>query len=172
MKPARMNSPSLRGETGMTLAEIAVVIAILGAVLNLAVPGVDYAMRRARATSIVNDFEILRSAAVQYYADKGSWPKEYVQGFAPPELSPYMKLTNAWADKKLGTKYDWENWTNAKGKATKPGTGVQIGFSVVTTDQKLVAMIKRVYGPGIKTPSIDRITFVIDPVVPATAKKK
>ncbi|MGH7815351.1 MAG: type II secretion system major pseudopilin GspG [Candidatus Binataceae bacterium] len=68
MKPKRHN------QNGFTLIEIMVVIAIIGLLAMMIVPGIRHAMEKARCTKANADVAELKTALDQYYLDNGVYP--------------------------------------------------------------------------------------------------
>lgn len=68
---------SLRGERGMTLIEIVVVISILAMIAGLLAPAVSNAMQDAKATKILAVADACKKACAQHYADTGKYALEY-----------------------------------------------------------------------------------------------
>jgi prepilin-type N-terminal cleavage/methylation domain-containing protein len=152
----------VRGERGMTLVEVLVVVAVVGLLANLAVPAGFWLMKRTQAQAVVNDFNQVQQAAIQYHLDKGGYPADCSPGQEPPELSRYIKGKVAWANTTTDVQYDWENWTGAGGMPIYPQYGVRVGMTVETSDASLIDMIERIYpGPYVTTFRSTRITIAI-----------
>lgn len=64
-----------RGE-GFTLVELLIVIAIIGILAGSVVLVSGGATDKAEATKIVSNLRTMKSAALIYFADKGSWPTQ------------------------------------------------------------------------------------------------
>jgi prepilin-type N-terminal cleavage/methylation domain-containing protein len=158
---APLDAPAARrkGEAGFTLLELMIVCAVIGIIANIAIPGLISAMYRAKAGKIIEDYTTLRTMVHQYYADKSSFPGDQGPGIEPPELSPYLQSRIIWDHGDY--QYDWELWEDSAGVATQPGTGVMVGFSIVTTDPALTAALHHMYKGIILDTIPNHTTFVI-----------
>lgn len=63
-----------RRESGFTLMELMVVVAIIGILVSMAVPTYRSAVERAKETVLRQNLYVLRDCIDQYYADKGKYP--------------------------------------------------------------------------------------------------
>lgn len=68
---------SLRGERGMNLIEIVIVVSVLAMVAGLLAPAVSNAMQDAKATKIVAVGDALKKACAKHRADTGKYAIEY-----------------------------------------------------------------------------------------------
>jgi len=161
MKRAFESTP--RGaEGGFTLVEVLVVVAILGILVNIAVPRYMEARQRAIAATVVGDYHLLHQAVYEYYGDHGEFPRNRGRGREPLELRPYLGQKIRWQQGDLA--YQWENWVRKDGTPKRRKTGVLYGFSVFTDDESLMSAIEKVYtGPTTRIGK-NRITFVIEPI--------
>ncbi len=153
--------PHERRERGFTLIELLVVVAIVGIVASIAAVAVQGAIYRARASAIVGDWKLFQNAAEQYHADYGHFPDDRSPRHEPPELRSYLRGKIEWSQASFS--YDWENWSGEDGNPDQSGSGVDIGFSVVTTDPKLVEALATVVPGEVRQTMADHYTFVIVP---------
>jgi prepilin-type N-terminal cleavage/methylation domain-containing protein len=150
-----------RREAGFTLIELLVVCAIIGIIVNIAIPSLYSALYRAKAARIMEDFNMVRTMASQHYADHSFYPPETGPGVEPPELSSYLQGRLVWTH--ADYQYDWELWVDGSGNPTEPATGVIVGFSIVTTDPALAAAVHRIYQGTVLDTIPNHTTFVIEP---------
>jgi prepilin-type N-terminal cleavage/methylation domain-containing protein len=153
-----------RREAGFTLLEILIVVAILGILLNIAVPGYIEAVNRSRAMSVVADFNNVRRAVSEYAVDKGEYPSDYWPGSMPPDLGPYLGNSVRWHREDLDVRYDWDNWVRWDGEPKHPATGVLHGFSLITQNDTLIKNIQRYYDGDFRNTLGRNYTFVITPI--------
>jgi prepilin-type N-terminal cleavage/methylation domain-containing protein len=60
--------------SGFTLVELMIVIIIIGILGSMSLLYAPKMTAKANAAEIVNNMKVLKSAAISYYADHGSWP--------------------------------------------------------------------------------------------------
>jgi prepilin-type N-terminal cleavage/methylation domain-containing protein len=155
--PARRRSR----EAGFSLLELLVVVAVIGIIINIAIPSLYSALYHAKAARIMEDFHIVRTMASQHYADHSFYPPETGPGVEPPELTPYLQGRLHWTHEDY--QYDWELWVDSSGNPTEPSTGVIVGFSIVTSDPKLAEAVHKIYQGAILDTVPNHTTFVIEP---------
>ena len=69
-----------KNNKGFTLVELLVVIAIIGILAVVAVPALFKNIEKGKVAELESDISAIRSAALSYYADKGTYPNEIVAG--------------------------------------------------------------------------------------------
>lgn len=149
---------------GMTVVELLIAVAIIGILANIAIPAYTHQLRKARATSVINDFVVFRKALLEYSRDSGDLPPDTYPGRGPRQLRPYLKGSFRWSRPDLRLRYDWENWKLPNGEPKHRRTGVLYGLSVTTDDIELVDAIGKAYdGPFWYTLGRN-YTFVIEAV--------
>ena len=153
--------PRASRQAGFTLLELLITCAVIGIVANIAIPGLYAALYRAKATKIIEDYNLVRSTAHQHYADFGYFPPETATAVEPPQLSQYLLGRMTWTHEDY--EYDWELWEDDSGNPTQPSTGVLVGFSIVTNDPMLAFYLKKVYKGIIIDTIPNHTTFVIEP---------
>ena len=77
------------------------------------------------------------------------------------ELLRYIGASLSW-DQRGDFCYDWENWVRPDGTPMHPQTGIDVGFSVVTQDQRLVEALRKVSLLDLRRTVGNNYTFVIE----------
>ena len=148
-------------ESGFSLLELLIVCAVIGIIANIAIPALYSALYRAKAARIMEDYNMVRTAASQHYVDHSFFPLDTGPGVEPVELNPYLQGRLVWTHPDY--QYDWELWVDSAGNPTQPATGVLVGFSIVTTDPDLAASLRKIYKGVIIDTIPNHTTFVIEP---------
>ena len=120
---------------GFSLIELVLALSIASILLRISVPVATGFLLKARATSIVGDFNTVRAAAYAYFADHGDWPPEAGAGVVPAGLAAYLPKDFTFAKPRY--QLDWEN---GSGSPALGYTGVLVGVSVCTPDRDLGGM--------------------------------
>lgn len=153
-----------RVQAGFTLVEVLVVLAVLSIVSTIAAVRLQEAYYRGRAVKIIEDVNVIKVAAFQYYTDNGVFPRDVDAGRAPDGLEVYLGNRIRWVQRDYS--YDWDLWIRPNGDPAHPATGVLIGVSFLTEDVKLREAVLRTYrGPILQTLATST-TFVIEPFRP------
>ena len=75
---------------GFTLIELMTVVSVLGLLIAIGLPRYRDMKRRAFAAKITGDFNTVRLAAFNYFADNSTYPSDGSPGVAPAALVPYL----------------------------------------------------------------------------------
>lgn len=119
---------------GFTLIEVIITMSIVMMLSSIAVPKFREVKRRALATQIMGDFDVLRHAALSFYVDSGYFPEPVGPGQAPPGLVRY--LPNQFNLAKPEWTMNYESWAGGEAAAFE-ATGTVVGITVTTPDQNL-----------------------------------
>lgn len=125
---------------GFTLIELMVAVLIVGILARIAVPAYQGFVYRARAAQALGDIQAVRVAAYSYNADTNQWPPDKYAGVVPDELVPY--LGEGFSFDRDYFRLDWENWILPDGSPKHPQTGVLLGVSLSTDDERLGAALE------------------------------
>jgi prepilin-type N-terminal cleavage/methylation domain-containing protein len=148
---------------GFTLIELTIALFIVATLAALALPTYRSMIVKARAAKVVGDFNTVRVAVFNYYADHDAWPPDNYPGIVPPQLVAYLPANFTF--NRDGYQLDWENWSLPDGTPTHPGTHVLLGISITTTDTVLAAAIIDLLGRTTAHYTLDdNYTFVIQGV--------
>lgn len=106
--------PSPRGkESGFTLVEIMIVVAIVALLGALAVPSWQRARKRAQADALINELRVTSDAFQIYSAEKGSLPPSAAGfGAIPTGMASYLPKRSTWSATPPGGGY-WYFWNFA-----------------------------------------------------------
>lgn len=148
---------------GFTLLETMIAVAIIGILVNLAVPIYSEARLRAQVAAIVADARVVRTAAADYYLTHHEWPADTAAGITPPELGDYLGDQINWSSPYT---YDYDYFADAEGNPTQPEAGVLVGFSIRNIDARLKALIEASEPGDITETWGNGVTFVIQPAEP------
>lgn len=70
------NKGGKMGRKGFTLIELIVVIAIIAILASIIAPNAFRAIEKAKISATVEDFRSIKTGAMAYYADTGTWPAD------------------------------------------------------------------------------------------------
>lgn len=145
-------------QPGLTLIELVCAVAIIGAATAIAVPKMEDLERRAAASQILQDVDLVKSGTYRFYSDSGYFPREATVGTIPENLSQYLPVKFSFSRK--DRTIDFQHWTN-KVSSMHVKTRIQIGVSITITDPKLGATVMDMYGNNPKFTVGSRYTFLI-----------
>jgi type II secretory pathway pseudopilin PulG len=119
------------------MVELLIVVTIVGILSSIAIPKFRAVKRRATATQIVGDFDVVRHAAMSFFVDSGYFPAEAGGGAVPQNLTAYLPTNFRFT--KTDWMLDYENWPTT---TTVP----IIGVSFTTRDRQLGATAMTLLG--------------------------
>jgi type II secretory pathway pseudopilin PulG len=120
------------------------VVSIIGILAGLAIPNMRNMTFRARATSVVGDFDALGLAVMNYNANAHAWPAETPSGTVPPELVGFLPAGFSFAGN--GYELDYEYMALPLGIPGDPNATLLIGASVTAVDDRLSNGIAELLG--------------------------
>lgn len=144
--------------TGFTMIEVIISMMIVAMLSAIAVPKFREVRRRATATHIMGDFDVMRHAALSFYVDSGYFPDAVGPGSIPPGLVRYLP-TNFSFEKPEWT-MNYENWAGASSPMYET-TGIVIGISFTTADSNLGRTAMTLIGNAPAFTADDKYTFLI-----------
>jgi prepilin-type N-terminal cleavage/methylation domain-containing protein len=149
MAPMIVSSPTSRligrqrfprpADRAFSLVELMIAVLIISMLFVMAVPTYQRIQRKARATTVINDFRVFGAAFQAYAHERGSWPAEASAGVVPTGISVQDIKTTVWALKTpMGGKFDWENNQVHPG-GTSPGGKWHSALAITgTSDAPLI----------------------------------
>jgi prepilin-type N-terminal cleavage/methylation domain-containing protein len=151
---------SARPQKGFTLVEVCIVLVILSILVRVSLPAFRTTLIRARAAQAIGDLNVIREAAIAYYAAHGTWPAEAGVAKIPAGLAPY--LPKGYTFTRPRYRLDWQNWALPSGLPSNPRRTVMLGVSVVTTDKKLgQAVLKLIAGNSPSLTATNQYTMLL-----------
>lgn len=157
MSHRRKGAEARRG--GFSLIELLMAVSIVGILAGLAIPNLRSMTFRARAAEVDGDFQVVRTAVLQYNGDQFTWPAEVGSGVVPTELDGY--LPEGFSFQGNGYELDYERLTGVV-LPSDPTTTQVIGIAVTADSDELSNAILELLGGSILYSSGNRHTVVID----------
>jgi len=117
---------------GFTFIELLMVVTIIGLLAAIAIPKYRSVKRRAQASQIVGDVDVLRVASMSFYADSAYFPDETAPGQVPTGLAKY--LPHGFTFTRQDWTLDYESWN---GRSVSLNSPALIGVSFTTNDAAL-----------------------------------
>lgn len=125
-----------RRRRGFSMIELMTVMAVIGLLAALGIPRYRDMKRRAFYANVVSDFNTVRVAAYNYFADNATYPPDGGSGAPPAVLVPYLPEGFVFENENYTLDYDvWPSPFN-------PSQFV-IGVTVTSKDQELVNLVAR-----------------------------
>lgn len=131
-----------RRRPGFTLAELMVVVTVIGILARIALPKYQQVRMRARAAALVSELNVIRGAAYMAYENTGAWPRNAAVGKIPAEMKGLLPggLTFT-VDSR--TSFDWLLSGMPAGNPNRATASARMGMGVSTTDAALLAELQR-----------------------------
>jgi prepilin-type N-terminal cleavage/methylation domain-containing protein len=127
---------------GFTFIELLMVVTIIGVLASIAVPKYHTIKRRAQATQIVGDVDVVKVAVMNFYVDSGYFPREAPAGQVPTGMHAYLPRTFTF--RKDGWTLDYENVNIGSRRRPNP----IIGVAFTASDRTLGAIALSLFGPN------------------------
>lgn len=137
---------------GFTLVEMAVVILIIAFLAAMAMPNLQRALLKARATAAVGDLDVIRVAVLNYHADHNAYPADVNRGIVPAGLASY--LPGNFSMKRSSYTMDYDNWS-----AQAQGF---VGLTIITTDKDLGQEMVHMLGDNTWSNNAQKFSWVIE----------
>ena len=141
--------PKDRG--GFTLVELAVVVMIVALLAAIAMPNLQRAIVKARATAAIAELQVIRVAVLNYLGDYHTYPPDRNRGVIPPRLDAYLPENFSFS-----TEYyviDYDNWAPTQGF---------IGLTIITADTIIGGAMIDILGDNTWSNGKEKFTWVID----------
>jgi type II secretory pathway pseudopilin PulG len=165
-----------RSTSGVGLVELMVVVTIISMIMLAAVPTYNQIQRKARASTVVNDFKVFAAAFQAYAHETGSWPVESSVGVVPAGINSTTINTQAWTRvTPMGGQFDWD-FNQVHPGGTSPGgrwrAAIAINSSATTNvilDEELLRLIDQSLDDGELTTGSFRLggdggpLFILEP---------
>jgi prepilin-type N-terminal cleavage/methylation domain-containing protein len=142
-----------RDNDGFTLVELVIVVLVIAILAAIAVPNMQAALMRARATEAVGDLQVLRVAVFQYVADNHQWPPDASVGVVPAGMADY--LPEGWSMTKERYELNYDNWTSV-------GEVDFIAVTVEVNDTDFGSYVLDMLGPNAWTNGSFKFTWVLE----------
>ena len=121
---------------GFSLIELLTVMAVIGLLAAIGIPRYRDMKRRAFYANIASDFNTVRVASYNYWADNSAYPPDGSSGTPPPALVPYLPQNFQFSNPNYTLDYDvWPSPLN-------PSQSI-VGVTVTSGDQELINMVAR-----------------------------
>jgi type II secretory pathway pseudopilin PulG len=118
------------------MIELMTVMAVIGLLAAIGIPRYRDMKRRAYSANIVSDFNTVRVASYNYFADNNTYPPDGGSGAPPVALIPYLPQNFVFSNAQYTLDYDvWPSPLNPQ--------QLIVGVTVTSGDQELINMVAR-----------------------------
>jgi prepilin-type N-terminal cleavage/methylation domain-containing protein len=93
---------------GFTLVEIMIVVAIIGLLAALGIPGMVEAGRKSRAARVAREIKTAGHAFVQYAFEHGNYPADNLPAQMPDGMNDYLAGFPWSEETAIGGQWDWD----------------------------------------------------------------
>ncbi|HEY4301235.1 MAG TPA: type II secretion system protein [Candidatus Didemnitutus sp.] len=146
---------------GFTLVEIMIVVAIIGLLAALAIPGYLRVQRRSQNSRVVNDLRVFSQAFEGYATQNGEWPPNATPGQVPAGISTADFKVSVWqSPSTIGGQWNWD-------LNIVPGVTAGISISNYTCSDAQLAEIDAMIDDGdlstglFQKISSNRVTYIL-----------
>ena len=130
-----------RRRRGFSLIELMTVMAVIGLLAALGIPRYRDMKRRGYSANAISDFNTVRVAAYNYFADNATYPPDGGSGTPPAVLVPYLPQGFSFSGEHYTLDYDvWPSPLDP--------SQLVVGITVTSSDQELVNMVARTIQAG------------------------
>jgi prepilin-type N-terminal cleavage/methylation domain-containing protein len=100
----------MRRDSGFTLVEMMIVVAIIALLAAIAVPAFVRARQRAQNTKFINALRIASDAVTMYAIENGGrYPADVNRGVVPAGMATYLDASLDWTGTTpIGGRWDWD----------------------------------------------------------------
>ena len=142
--------------SGFTFIELLMVVTIIGLLAAIAIPKYRTVKRRALATQIVGDVDVLRVASMSFYADSAYFPDDAASGQIPAGLTKY--LPQGFSFQRNDWTLDYDSWDAKSMSVSAPAL---VGVSFTTNDAALGETVMGLLSNSASFSSGSKYTVVI-----------
>jgi type II secretory pathway pseudopilin PulG len=129
-----------RSTAGVGLIELMVVVTIISMLMLAAVPAYNRIQRKARASTIANDFRVFASVFQAHAHETGSWPAESAAGIVPTGMTAVeLNYTAFTRVTPMGGQFDWD-FNQVHPGGTSPGGRWRAALGINTTSTSTVIL--------------------------------
>ncbi len=98
----------MKKSRAFTLIEIMIVVAIIGILAMIAIPGFVRARREAQVNRFIQDLRMAVDAFTMYNLDNGGYPPDRMPGVVPPGMEEYLRRIRWSEPTPIGGLWDWD----------------------------------------------------------------
>ena len=95
-------------KAAFTLVEIMVVVAIIGMLLAIAIPGFMRARENAANSRYASDMRVVTTAFIEFSFDNRHYPPDSTPGIVPQGMEDYLRKVPWTKRDVLGGQWDWD----------------------------------------------------------------
>ncbi|HMJ07184.1 MAG TPA: type II secretion system protein [Chthoniobacterales bacterium] len=99
----------MRKNSGFTLVEIMIVVAIIALLAVIALPSFLRARQQAQNAKFINALRVATNAIETYSFEHSAYPPDSTRGIVPPGMETYLDQTLGWnGTTPIGGQWDWD----------------------------------------------------------------